>query len=87
MTKQAQGPLAGIRIVEVGSIGPAPLCRTLLTDLGAEVVRIDRPAGHDGGASTSASPPTKRASTARPWVCWASTNKRCPPSTTRPAGR
>lgn len=50
MKKQAQGPLAGIRIVEVGGIGPAPFCCMLLADLGAEIVRIDRPAGHDGGA-------------------------------------
>ncbi|MFT3814918.1 MAG: CaiB/BaiF CoA-transferase family protein [Acidovorax sp.] len=54
MTPQAQGPLAGIRIVEVGGIGPAPFCCMLLADLGAEVVRIDRPAGHDGGAPIDA---------------------------------
>ena len=36
------GPLAGIRILELAGIGPAPLCCTLLADLGAEVVRIDR---------------------------------------------
>ncbi|MFJ4192541.1 CaiB/BaiF CoA transferase family protein [Pseudomonas sp. NPDC089534] len=54
MKTQAKGPLAGIRIVEVGSIGPAPFCCMLLADLGAEVVRIDRPAGHDGGAPIDA---------------------------------
>ena len=36
------GPLAGIRIVEMAGIGPAPFCGMLLADLGAEVVRIDR---------------------------------------------
>ncbi|MSQ55255.1 MAG: CoA transferase [Betaproteobacteria bacterium] len=40
--KSAGGPLAGIRIIEFAGIGPAPLCCTLLADLGAEVVRIDR---------------------------------------------
>ncbi|WP_085704719.1 CaiB/BaiF CoA-transferase family protein [Pseudomonas sp. B8(2017)] len=54
MNKQAQGPLKGVKIVEVGGIGPAPFCCMLLADLGAEVVRIDRPAGHDGGAPVDA---------------------------------
>jgi alpha-methylacyl-CoA racemase len=36
------GPLDGIRIVELGGIGPAPFCGALLADLGADVVRIDR---------------------------------------------
>jgi alpha-methylacyl-CoA racemase len=36
------GPLTGIRVVEVGSIGPGPFCAMLLADLGAEVIRIDR---------------------------------------------
>ncbi|KAA9164479.1 CoA transferase [Amycolatopsis acidicola] len=39
------GPLAGIRVVEIGSIGPGPFCAMLLADLGAEVLRIDRAAG------------------------------------------
>jgi alpha-methylacyl-CoA racemase len=54
MKKQAQGPLKGLRIVEIGSIGPAPFCCMLLADLGADVIRIDRPAGHDGGAPIDA---------------------------------
>ena len=37
------GPLKGIRIIELGGIGPVPFCATLLADLGADVVRIDRP--------------------------------------------
>ncbi|WP_377267444.1 CaiB/BaiF CoA transferase family protein [Peterkaempfera sp. SMS 1(5)a] len=41
---QGRGPLAGVRIVELGGIGPGPFCGMLLADLGAEVVRIDRPA-------------------------------------------
>jgi alpha-methylacyl-CoA racemase len=36
------GPLQGLRIVELASIGPVPLCAMLLGDLGADVVRIDR---------------------------------------------
>lgn len=41
---RSQGPLAGIRIIEIAGIGPGPLCSSLLSDLGASVVRIDRPA-------------------------------------------
>jgi alpha-methylacyl-CoA racemase len=37
------GPLAGIRVVELAGIGPAPFAAMLLADLGADVVRIDRP--------------------------------------------
>jgi len=36
------GPLEGIRIVEIGSIGPGPFCAMVLADMGAEVVRVDR---------------------------------------------
>jgi alpha-methylacyl-CoA racemase len=36
------GPLAGLRVIELASIGPGPLCAMLLADLGADVVRIDR---------------------------------------------
>ncbi len=39
----ASGPLKGLRIVEFGAIGPVPFCGMLLSDLGADVVRIDRP--------------------------------------------
>jgi alpha-methylacyl-CoA racemase len=40
-----QGPLAGIRVVELAGIGPAPYACMLLAELGAEVTRIDRPGG------------------------------------------
>jgi alpha-methylacyl-CoA racemase len=39
------GPLAGIRIVELAGIGPAPFACLLLAELGADVIRIERPAG------------------------------------------
>ena len=46
------GPLAGLRVVELGGIGPGPFCGMLLSDLGAEVVRVERPfeAGTDSFA-------------------------------------
>jgi alpha-methylacyl-CoA racemase len=37
------GPLEGVRVVEVGSIGPGPFCAMLLADLGADIIRLDRP--------------------------------------------
>ncbi|MBR0641698.1 CaiB/BaiF CoA transferase family protein [Plastoroseomonas hellenica] len=37
------GPLAGIKILELAGIGPGPFCAMLLADLGATVLRIDRP--------------------------------------------
>jgi alpha-methylacyl-CoA racemase len=36
------GPLAGVRVLEIGAIGPAPYACMLLSDLGAKVVRVDR---------------------------------------------
>ena len=36
------GPLAGVRVIEMAGLGPAPLCGMLLADLGAEVVLVDR---------------------------------------------
>ena len=41
------GPLHNIKIVEFAGIGPAPFCGMLLADLGADVVRIDRPGAKD----------------------------------------
>lgn len=47
--KQQKGPLSGLRIVEMVGIGPAPLAAMLFSDLGAEVIRIDRPQSVDLG--------------------------------------
>jgi len=40
------GPLAGIRIIEFAGIGPAPFAGMMLADMGADVIRIDRPGGN-----------------------------------------
>ncbi|MER6015581.1 CaiB/BaiF CoA transferase family protein [Streptomyces bluensis] len=40
-----QGPLVGVRVVELAGIGPGPFAAMLLADLGADVVRVDRPDG------------------------------------------
>ncbi|MGH3785341.1 MAG: CaiB/BaiF CoA transferase family protein [Pseudonocardiaceae bacterium] len=39
------GPLAGLRVIELGGIGPVPHAAMLLADLGADVVRVERPSG------------------------------------------
>jgi alpha-methylacyl-CoA racemase len=41
------GPLAGLRVVEFAGIGPGPFAGMLLADMGADVVRIDRPGTSD----------------------------------------
>src|SRR5262245_27640628 len=43
------GPLAGLRIVEMAGIGPAPFAATLLADMGAELIRVDRREATDLG--------------------------------------
>ncbi len=42
---QGTGPLQGIRVVEIAGIGPGPHAATLLADLGADVIRVERPGG------------------------------------------
>ncbi len=39
------GPLAGLKVVEVASIGPGPFAVMMLADLGADVIRLERAAG------------------------------------------
>ncbi|MFJ4326394.1 CaiB/BaiF CoA transferase family protein [Streptomyces tricolor] len=41
------GPLSGVRVVELAGLGPGPFAAMLLADLGADVVRVDRPGGTD----------------------------------------
>ena len=36
------GPLQGVKIIEVGGIGPGPFCGMMLSDMGADVIRIER---------------------------------------------
>ncbi|MFC0599278.1 CaiB/BaiF CoA transferase family protein [Streptomyces palmae] len=45
MAATGHGPLTGVRVVELAGIGPGPFAAMLLGDLGADVVRIDRPGG------------------------------------------
>lgn len=43
------GPLTGIKVVEMAGIGPGPFCAMMLSDMGAEVIRVDRLAHKGSG--------------------------------------
>lgn len=43
------GPLKGIRVIELAGIGPGPFCGMMLADMGAEVIRVDRPGASGRG--------------------------------------
>lgn len=48
MSKKSTLPLAGLRVLEFGQIAAGPFTGSLLADLGADVVKIERPDGGDG---------------------------------------
>ena len=54
------GPLSGLKIVEMVGIGPGPFCAMVLADLGAEVLRIDRPRRPGAGATAHVLPADPR---------------------------
>jgi len=45
------GPLSGFRILELAGIGPGPFCGMMLADMGADVIRIDRPGGNPSSSA------------------------------------
>lgn len=45
---RASGPLTGVRVLEFGAIAAGPFTGSLLADLGADVVKVERPDGGDG---------------------------------------
>ena len=49
MMPARKGPLAGVKVLELAGIGPAPMGAMLLADLGATVLRIDRPDPAESG--------------------------------------
>ena len=53
------GPLRGMRIIELAGIGPTPFAGMMLSDLGAEVIRVDR-VGGSGNPVASQSGPMER---------------------------
>jgi alpha-methylacyl-CoA racemase len=61
---QGTGPLKGVRVVELAGIGPGPHAATLLADLGADVIRVERP----GGAASAGGRETDLLTRGRPSV-------------------
>jgi len=43
MNETSRGPLAGLKVVELAGIGPGPYACMLLAELGADVIRVERP--------------------------------------------
>ncbi|WP_114423794.1 CaiB/BaiF CoA transferase family protein [Nocardioides houyundeii] len=50
---QGTGPLRGVKVVEIAGIGPGPHACTILADLGADVIRVERPGGNPLGGGPS----------------------------------
>jgi len=48
MNKTNNFPLAGVRVLEFGQIAAGPFAGSLMADLGADVVKVERPDGGDG---------------------------------------
>ncbi len=61
---QGTGPLRGVKVVELAGLGPGPHACMLLADLGADVLRIDRP----GGNALTGDPATDLLNRGRPSV-------------------
>ena len=60
------GPLQGLRIIELAGIGPCPMCAMLLAELGADVVRVDRPT--DSGLGIDMAPEHHLLNRSRPSI-------------------
>ncbi|GAA4322171.1 alpha-methylacyl-CoA racemase [Actinomadura luteofluorescens] len=54
------GPLSGVRVIELAGIGPGPFAAMLLADLGADVIRVDRASAVRDGESTGGTDFTNR---------------------------
>ena len=63
---QGTGPLRGIKVVEIAGIGPGPHAATILADLGADVIRVEKP----GGAASAGPRETDLLTRGRPAWRW-----------------
>jgi alpha-methylacyl-CoA racemase len=56
MTSKATGPLSGVRVLEIQGMGPGPFATMILSDFGADVIRVDRAdsVGHEKGDRVAA---------------------------------
>ena len=53
------GPLDGVRVIEIASLAPAPFCCMVLSDLGASVLRVERPESCRPGGPSPVDPLTR----------------------------
>ena len=47
VTEENKGPLAGIKVIELGTLIAGPFCARMLGEFGAEVIKIESPDGGD----------------------------------------
>src|SRR6186997_3324523 len=47
LAETGKGPLAGVKVVELGTLIAGPFCARLLAEFGAEVIKIEAPEGGD----------------------------------------
>jgi crotonobetainyl-CoA:carnitine CoA-transferase CaiB-like acyl-CoA transferase len=47
VVRKADGPLSGIRVIDIGTMVAGPVAATLLADFGAEVIKVEQPGGGD----------------------------------------
>jgi alpha-methylacyl-CoA racemase len=52
--EELMGPLQGMKVIEIAGIGPGPFCAMMLSDMGAEVLRVDRMTNVRAGDARSA---------------------------------
>ena len=74
------GPLTGLRVVELAGIGPGPHAAMILGDLGADVVRVERPGASGADAmlrNRRSSPPTSNPRRAASWCSSSSPRPTC----------
>lgn len=60
------GPLKGLKVIEMAGLGPVPFCTMVLADMGADIIRIDRPSG--GGLGLDLDPEKDFLNRGRPSV-------------------